>query len=88
MLNGIETKGLKDSRVRKGKSDRRDAEAIARYLIIASKVDMPFPKELENLKEYAGIYDRVRKKIRIAQNNLTRDIDGDIHRSEKSYILQ
>ncbi len=53
----------------------RDAEAIARYLIIASNVDMPFPKELENLREYAGIYDRVRKKIRTTQNNLTRDID-------------
>lgn len=75
VLNGIETKGLKDSRVRKGKSDRRDAEAITRYLIIASNVDMPFPKELENPREYAGIYDRVRKKIRITQNNLTRDID-------------
>ncbi len=75
VLNGIETKGLKDSRVRKGKSDRRDAEAIARYLIIASNVDMPFPIELENLREYAGIYDRVRKKIRTTQNNLMRDID-------------
>ena len=30
VLNGIETKGLKDSRVRTGKSDRKDAEAIAR----------------------------------------------------------
>jgi len=30
VLNGIEKKGLKDSRVRKGKSDRKDAEAIAR----------------------------------------------------------
>jgi transposase len=75
VLNGIETKGLKDSRVRKGKSDRRDAEAIAKYLMIASKADMPFPKELENLKEYAGIYDRIRKKIRTTQNNLIRDMD-------------
>ncbi len=75
VLNGIETKGLKDSRVRKGKSDRRDAEAIARYLMIASKTIMPFPKELENLREYAGIYDRINRKIRITQNNLTRDID-------------
>ena len=43
VLNGIETKGLKDSRIRKSKSDRRDAEAIARYLMIASKSIMPFP---------------------------------------------
>ena len=75
VFSGIETKGLEDSRVRKGKSDRTDAEAIARYLIIASKSDMPFPKEPKNLREYGGIYDRINRKIRTVQNNLTRDID-------------
>ena len=75
VLNGIETKGLKDSRVRKGKSDRRDAEAIARYLMITSKTIKLFPKELENLWEYVGIYYGINRKIRTTQNNLTRDMD-------------
>ena len=43
--------------------------------MIASKTIMPFPKEPENLREYAGIYYGINRKIRITQNNLTRDID-------------
>ena len=43
--------------------------------MIASKTIMPFPKELENLREYAGIYYGINRKIRTTQNNLTRDID-------------
>ena len=43
--------------------------------MIASKTIMPFPKEPENLREYAGIYYGINRKIRTTQNNLTRDID-------------
>lgn len=75
VLNGIETKGLKDSRIRKTKTDKIDAEAIARYLTISEHRSLPFPEKLENLKEYVGTWERINRKIAVSKNQLSRDLD-------------
>ena len=48
LLNSIETKMMKKSRVRRNKTDKIDSEAIARYLIIAKNNAI-------NMMEYPGL---------------------------------
>ena len=79
LLNPIETKLLKSSKIRKNKTDKIDAEAIAKYIIIRKNNIITMEKNTENtytnLKEYVYTYVRINKKITIAKNQLITDVD-------------
>jgi len=79
LLNPIETKLLKSSRIRKNKTDKIDAEAIAKYIIIRKNNIITMEKDTENiytnLREYVYTYIRINKKITIAKNQLITDVD-------------
>ena len=74
LLNSIETKIIKKSRIRKNKTDRIDSEAMAGYLIISGNNTVNMC-EYPELKEYANTYFRINKKITAAKNTLIRDLD-------------
>ena len=75
----METKLLKSSRIRKNKTDKIDAEAIAKYIIIRKNNIIAMEKNNENtytnLKEYTYTYLRLNRKITMAKNQLIRDMD-------------
>ena len=74
LLNSIETKLMKRSRIRRNKTDKIDSEAIARYLII-SKNNTINMVEYPELKQYVSTYFRLTKKITAVKNQLIRDLD-------------
>ena len=71
LLNSIETKLMKKSRVRRNKTDKIDSEAIARYLII-SKNNTISMVEYPELKQYVSTYFRLTRKLTTVKNQLTR----------------
>ncbi len=79
LLNPMETKLLKSSRIRKNKTDKIDAEAIAKYIIIRKNNIIAMKKNNENtytnLKEYVYTYIRINKKITMTKNQLIVDMD-------------
>ena len=79
LLNPLETKLLKSSRIRKNKTDKIDAEAIAKYIIIRKNNIITMKKNTENtytnLREYGYAYVRINRKIAMTKNQLIRDLD-------------
>ncbi len=76
ILNGLEVRGMKKSRVRKTTNDTIDAESIARYLMIREeKETFVVPENLRNLREMITAYSIVTDKIRTSKNNLIRALD-------------
>ena len=79
LLNPMETKLLKSSRIRKNKTDKIDAEAIAKYIIIRKNNIITMEKNNENtyisLREYVYTYVRINRKIAMSKNQLIRDLD-------------
>ncbi len=75
LLNPIETKLLKSSRIRKNKTDRIDSEAIARYIIIYRNNTISMENQYDDLKEYINTYIRISRKITAVKNQLIRDMD-------------
>ena len=79
LLNPMETKLLKSSRIRKNKTDKIDAEAIAKYVIIRKNNIITMEKNTgntySNLREYVYTHVRINKKITMAKNQLIRDLD-------------
>ncbi len=76
ILNGLEVRGMKKSRVRKTSNDIIDAQSIARYLMVTeTKESYLFPGDLENLKELITAYDIITCKIRTTKNNVIRVMD-------------
>ena len=76
ILNGLEVRGMKKSRVRKTTNDTIDAESIARYLMIREdKETFTVPENFRNLRETITAYSIVTDKIRTAKNNLIRALD-------------
>ncbi len=76
ILNGLEVRGMKKSRIRKTTNDTIDAESIARYLMIREeKETFAVPENLMNLRELITAYSIVTDKIRTSKNNLIRAID-------------
>jgi transposase len=76
ILNGLEVRGMKKSRVRKTTNDTIDAESIARYLMIREeKETFVVPENLRNLREMITAYSIVTDKIRTSKNNLIRAMD-------------
>ena len=76
ILNGLEVRGMKQSRVRKTTNDVIDAESIARYLMIREeKETFVVPDNFRNLSELITAYSIVTEKIRTTKNNLIRALD-------------
>ena len=76
ILNGLEVRGMKQSRVRKTTNDAIDAESIARYLMIREeKETFVVPDNFRNLRELITAYSIVTEKIRTTKNNLIRALD-------------
>jgi transposase len=76
ILNGLEVRGMKKSRVRKTTNDKIDAESIARYLMIREeKETFVVPDNFRNLRELITAYSIVTDKIRTSKNNLIRAMD-------------
>ena len=76
ILNGLEVRGMKKSRVRKTTNDTIDAESIARYLMIREeKETFAVPENFRNLREFITAYSIVTDKIRTTKNNLIRAMD-------------
>ncbi len=76
ILNGLEVRGMKKSRVRKTTNDTIDAESIARYLMIREeKETFVVPENFRNLREMITAYSIVTDKIRTSKNNLVRAMD-------------
>ena len=76
ILNGLEVRGMKKSRVRKTTNDTIDAESIARYLMIREdKETFTVPENMRNLREIITAYSIVTDKIRTSKNNLIRAMD-------------
>jgi len=79
ILNSLETKLLKSSRIRKNKTDKIDSEAIAKYIIIRKNNIIAMKKNTENtytnLREYVYTYMRINRKITMAKNQLIVDMD-------------
>jgi transposase len=67
LLNSIETKMMKRSRIRRNKTDKIDSEAIARYIII-SKNNIINVVEYPELKQYVSTYFRLTKKMTAVKN--------------------
>ena len=76
ILNGLEVRGMKKSRVRKTTNDTIDAESIARYLMIREeKKTFVVPDNFRNLRELITAYSIVTDKIRTSKNNFIRAMD-------------
>ena len=76
ILNGLEVRGMKKSRVRKTTNDTIDAESIARYLMVREeKETFVVPEKLMNLREFITAYSIVTDKIRTTKNNLIIALD-------------
>ena len=76
ILNGLEVRGMKQSRVRKTTNDSIDSESIARYLMVSKDRDSyDYPDELRNLKELVTALDILTTKITTTKNNITRIMD-------------
>ena len=76
ILNGLEVRGMKKSRVRKTTNDAIDAESIARYLMIREEREtFVVPENFRNLREIITAYSIVTDKIRTSKNNLIRALD-------------
>ena len=76
ILNGLEVRGMKQSRVRKTTNDAIDAESIARYLMIREdRETFVVPENFRNLREFITAYSIVTDKIRTTKNNLIRALD-------------
>ena len=76
ILNALEVKGMKKSRVRKTTNDTIDAESIARYLMIRyRKETFVVSENFMNLMEFITAYNIVTGKIRTIKNNLIRALD-------------
>ena len=76
ILNGLEVRGMKKSRVRKTTNDSIDSESIARYLMVSKDKDSyDYPDELRNLKELVTALDILTTKITTTKNNITRIMD-------------
>ena len=76
ILNGLEVRGMKKSRVRKTTNDTIDAESIARYLMIREeKETFAVPENFRNLREFITAYSIITDKIRTTKNNLIRAMD-------------
>ena len=98
LLNPMETKLLKSSRIRKNKTDKIDAEAIAKYIIIRKNNIITMEKDTENtytnLREYVYTYVRINRKIAMAKNQLIRDLDllypglTEIVNTDSKYLLE
>ena len=57
ILNGLEVRGMKKSRVRKTTNDAIDAESIARYLMIREeKETFAVPENFRNLRKIITAY--------------------------------
>ena len=91
LLNPMETKLLKNSRIRKNKTDKIDAEAIAQNNIIS--IDKNTENTYTNLKEYVYTHVRINRKITMAKNQLIRDLDllypglTDIVNTDSKYFM-
>ena len=67
ILNGLEVRGMKKSRIRKTTNDTIDAESIARYLMIREeKETFQIPENFMNLREMITAYSIVTNRIRTA----------------------
>ena len=76
ILNGLEVRGMKKSRVRKTTNDAIDSESIARYLMVSKDKDIyDYPDELKNLRELVTALDILTSKITITKNNIIRIMD-------------
>jgi len=76
ILNGLEVRGMKRSRIRKTSNDSIDAESIAEYLMKPKKAEnYEFPEEMKNLKELVTALDIITAKIRTAKNNVNRILE-------------
>ncbi len=76
LLNGLEVRGMKKSRVRKSSNDAIDAQSIAQYLMTTKEKDSePFPEDLLDLKELVTAYSIITDKIRTTKNNVIRVMD-------------
>lgn len=74
LLNPVETKLMKRSRIRRNKTDKIDSWAIARYLVI-SKNNTINMVEYPELKQYVSTYFRLTRKLAAVKNQLIRDLD-------------
>ncbi len=77
ILNPMETKFMKDSGIRKNKTDKIGAESIAKYIIIRKNNIMSMDENTKynkdkyaDLKEYAYTYLRINKKITMVNGPL------------------
>ena len=72
LLNPMETKLLRSSRIGENKTDKIDAEVIAKYIIIRKNNIITMDKNTENTytnpREYVYIYIRINRKIAIIKN--------------------
>ena len=76
ILNGLEVRGMKKSRVRKTTNDAIDSESIARYLMVSRDKDSyDYPDELKNLRELVTALDTLNSKITTTKNNIIRIMD-------------
>jgi transposase len=74
LLNSIETRMMKRSRIRRNKTDKIDSEAIAKYLIISKNKAISMV-EYPELKQYVSTYFRLTRKLTAVKNQLIRDLD-------------
>ena len=76
VLNGLEVRGMKKSRIRKTSNDSIDAESIAEYLMRPKKTEsFEFPDEMRNLKELVTALDIITAKIRTTKSNINRVLE-------------
>ena len=76
VLNGLEVRGMKKSRIRKTSNDSIDAESIAEDLIRPKKTEsFEFPDEMRNLKELVTALDIITAKIRTTKSNINRVLE-------------
>lgn len=77
IFNGLEIKGLRNTRVRKTKTDKIDAKLIANALRFCYELDKksPVPNHIRNLREFCRIRSRLLKKRTTIKNQLVRDLD-------------
>ena len=74
LLNPVETKLMKRSRIRRNKTDKIDSWAIARYLVISKNNTINMVENPE-LKQYVSTYFRLTRKLAAVKNQLIRDLD-------------
>lgn len=76
ILNGLEVRGMKKSRIRKNSNDSMDAESIAVYLMHPNRKETyEFPEEMKNLKELVTALEIITEKVRTAKNNVNRVLE-------------